>query len=422
MYKLSELTPEQRLFKQRIQIMRDPRFIALGPVMMLGKTVVDKREIMPNGQEFTAYTDGKDVYYGERFIADLDDRKLRFLILHETYHIALMQMIVWRHLFEQDPKMANIAADLVINNLLDNLAGSKADGFIEFIEGGALDHSFDNMDTGEIFRAMKGGAKPQAVGGGEPQDIDGHEVSSGAAGDGDGEESGDEGDGDGAKPTMSEKQLQELADQITQALRQGAQIAGRVGGSVDRSLQDMLAVTVDWREVLRDFVQTHAAGDDLSTWRRPARRWMARDIYMPSRYTEAVKRITLALDTSGSICDEQLRRALSEVKGVFESVTPEVVDVMYWDTSVAAHEVYDGASYDDIVNITKPKGGGGTRVRSVMEYMSAQDIKPDCMIIFTDGYVEDDWGGNEWPCPVLWCVSTKGMTAPTGKTLYVPAF
>lgn len=422
MYKLSELTPEQRLFKQRIQIMRDPRFIALGPVMMLGKTVVDKREIMPNGQEFTAYTDGKDVYYGERFIADLTDRKLRFLILHETYHIALMQMIVWRHLFEQDPKTANIAADLVINNLLDNLAGSKADGFIEFIEGGALDHGFDGMDTGEIFRAMKGGAKPQAVGGGEPQDIDGHEVGSGAAGDGDGDESGDEGDGDGAKPAMSEKQLQELADQITQALRQGAQIAGRVGGSVDRSLQDMLAVTVDWREVLRDFVQTHAAGDDLSTWRRPARRWMARDIYMPSRYTETVKRITLALDTSGSICDEQLRRALSEVKGVFESVTPEMVDVMYWDTSVAAHEVYDSASYDDIVNVTKPKGGGGTRVRSVMEYMSAQDIKPECLIIFTDGYVEGDWGGNEWPCPVLWCVSTKGMTAPTGKTLYVPAF
>ena len=47
--------------------------------------------------------------------------------------------------------------------------------------------------------------------------------------------------------------------------------------------------------------------------------------------------------------------------------------------------------------------------------------QPDCIIVFTDGYVESDWGGTAWPAPVLWCVSTKRLTAPTGKTLYVPA-
>jgi hypothetical protein len=58
----------------------------------------------------------------------------------------------------------------------------------------------------------------------------------------------------------------------------------------------------------------------------------------------------------------------------------------------------------------------------MLDYMNKEDIKPDCIIIFTDGFVERDWGGNQWPAPVLWCVSTKGLIAPFGKTLYVPAY
>jgi predicted metal-dependent peptidase len=112
---------------------------------------------------------------------------------------------------------------------------------------------------------------------------------------------------------------------------------------------------------------------------------------------------------------------MTEVKGVLDTVTPEMVDVIYWDDGVAGHEVYDNVSFDQIVNVTKPIGGGGTCVGAVREYMEAKDIKPDCVIIFTDGFVERDWGGDNWPCPLLWCVTTKGRMAPTGKTLHIPA-
>jgi predicted metal-dependent peptidase len=102
-------------------------------------------------------------------------------------------------------------------------------------------------------------------------------------------------------------------------------------------------------------------------------------------------------------------------------VHPEIVDVIYWDADVTAHEIYEGDQVQRLAESTKPKGGGGTRVGAMLDYMKAKDIRPDCIIIFTDGYVESDWGGDSWPAPVLWCVSTKGIVAPFGKTLYVPA-
>lgn len=416
-----QLKAEDRILKSRVLIMNDPRFIAIAGVMMIGQWSVSDAQDMPNGQKFTAYTTGKETIFGRKFVDGLTDAQLRFLILHETYHLMFMHMTVWRHLFDENPRFANIAADIVINNSLDHTAGHFADNFIEFIEGGALDHQYDGMDTGEVYRALLANAQQQQ----QQQQQDGD-------GDGDGKtgakgymtDEAQEIDGHGMSDDdmpMSDEELADLQEQVDTALRQGAQMAGKMGGSVDRTIADLMNVTVDWREVLRDFVRTNAAGDDLSTWRRPNRRWMARDIYMPSRYTEAVKRVVIGLDTSGSIGINQLRRAMTEVKGVFDVVMPECVDLIYWDSSVAGHETYDSASFDQIINVTKPVGGGGTRAGCVKDYLDAKGIKPDCILMFTDGYVERDWGGDNWPAPILWCVSEKHRVAPTGKTLYVPA-
>jgi hypothetical protein len=51
--------------------------------------------------------------------------------------------------------------------------------------------------------------------------------------------------------------------------------------------------------------------------------------------------------------------------------------------------------------------------------MSAQNIKPECAIILTDGHVGSDWGG-AWPCPVLFviCGGNK-VIAPVGKTIHI---
>ena len=50
--------------------------------------------------------------------------------------------------------------------------------------------------------------------------------------------------------------------------------------------------------------------------------------------------------------------------------------------------------------------------------MKEQQINPQAIIVFTDGYLGGDWG--TWDKPVLWCIIDNNSAAPTvGTTLNV---
>ena len=374
--------------------MRNESFTAISPILMIGSwSVVDD---MP-----TAATNGRDVLYGRKFVDGCDDKLLRFVVLHEYYHVMLQHMTTWAKLDKEDAKLSNIAKDMVINLMLKEADPSEQ--FLTVWEHAYCDPQYKGMDTGEVYRRLKNRSQPQG------QQMDEHRAG-GEAGEGDGEADG------GMKP-LSAAEAEAVTKAVDTALRQGALIAGKLGHGMARDVEALLEPVVPWQDVLRDWLKSTAKGEDLSTWRRPARRWLGQDLYLPSRYTESVERIVIGIDTSGSIGEEALRRALSEVAGACETVSPQMVDVIYWDAEVAAHEVYEGERVKDIANVTKPKGGGGTDARAMFDFMDKRGIKPEAVIMFTDGFTP--WP-RTLPCPVLWCISTKGLKAPVGETLYVP--
>ena len=64
-------------------------------------------------------------------------------------------------------------------------------------------------------------------------------------------------------------------------------------------------------------------------------------------------------------------------------------------------------------------GGGGTRVSSVNHYINENKINAECVIVFTDGYVENNI---EWTIssPTLWMITeNKDLDVPTGKKVMV---
>jgi predicted metal-dependent peptidase len=186
-------------------------------------------------------------------------------------------------------------------------------------------------------------------------------------------------------------------------------------GKVDRSIGDLLAPKVDWRDALRDFVTAFCQDKDVSTWRKPNRRWVDQDVYLPTLIGESVGPLVVAIDTSGSIGGEILDSFLSEVVGICKTVTPERIDLLYWDTRVAGHEKYEPDSFDSIMQSTKPAGGGGTDVCSVFEYVKQKAIKPEAIVVLTDGYTP-------WPesvgVPTLFAINTE-IVAPVGKTVRI---
>lgn len=381
-----QLTAEQRLSKAVIAIMQNPKYVALAGVMMIGERAI--KDDVP-----TACTNGRDEYYGRAFVDGLTDAELRFLVLHETYHKLYRHLTTWKHLYEDNAKRANMACDYVINQ---KIADDNTDGFAKVINGALIDPQFRDMDSAAVYKLLP-----------DQQDDD-------DGGDGGGL---DEHDWEGAQE-LSDTDKQELERELDEAIRQGAMAAGKTGGSLSRDIQDLLQPQVDWREVLRDFISATCSGNDYSTWARPNRRFMSSGVYMPSGISEKVDELVLAIDTSGSIGQRELTVFLTEVKKICDTVRPDVVRVLYWDTEVCRDEKYSAQNLDQLVTSTKPAGGGGTSVHCVPKYMQEHNIKPQAVICFTDGWLFDGWG--QWSSPILWCLLDNAKAKPdVGKYVNV---
>ena len=396
------LTEEQRLQKAVVDIMANTKYIALAGILMIGdRRIDDDAENCP-----TAYTNGKDERYGRAFVAKLNDAELRFLVLHECYHKLYRHLTTWQWMYQEHPQAANMACDYVINI---KLVDDNKDGFATMtgaLTMGCLDNKYRGWDSAKVFKDLKDQSQGQ---GGKGQ-------GQGQGGAGQGTGFDDHGWDEAQEMTPAERG--ELAREIDEAIRQGALMAGKVGSGGDRDLEALLQPQIDWREVLRDFITATCAGNDYSTWRRPNRRFIGAGVYLPSGISERIGEIVVAIDTSGSIGGRQLSAFLSEVKAIAETVNPDAVRVLYWDTGVCGDEVYVGDEVQRLVQSTKPKGGGGTMVECVPQYLQDKQIKAQCVIVLTDGYLGGSWG--QWNHPVLWTILDNERAVPDcGQAVHI---
>ena len=394
-----QLTAEQRVQKAVIAIMQNPKYVALAGILMLGERTVIDDPLIP-----TACTNGRDEMYNREFVSKLNDAELRFLILHESYHKLYKHLTTWKWIADINANEANICMDYVINV---KLRDDNKDGFATMtgeLTKGCFDEKYRGMDTAQVYHLRKkNGESEQPQGTGQGTGIDGENGSDSL------QESFDQHDWDGAKE-LSPQEQNDLARDIDEAIRQGALIAGKTGSGGDRDLVDLLKPQIDWREVLREFVVTTCTGNDYSTWKRPNRRYISAGVYLPSGISESIGELVIAIDTSGSIGNEELSRFLTEVKEICDTVHPDKVRILYWDTEVCGDEKYEMHELDDLVKSTKPKGGGGTNVECVPEYMTKEGVKPQACIVLTDGYLGGSWG--KWACPILWCIIDNDKTVP----------
>ena len=379
------LTSEQRVTKSHIAIMRSKQFCMFAGVLSVGK-------VMFSDEIPTACTNGRDVIYNPDFIKTLDDKELNFVVLHEALHKVYQHMHLWRKLFKEDGNLTNMAADYVVNYAIHE---ADTNNEITKMPSSALfDKQYANMTTKQIFDLLKQNGGGDGGGGGH-----------------------DTHDWEGAE-SLSDDEVKETIKQLDQALRQGEIIRSKMQGNKNRAVNEILEPKVNWREQLRDFVNATCRNKDRTSWKRPHKRFIGHDIYMPSMIGETIGKIVVGIDTSGSIGDKELSEFLTEVVAICDDVSPSSIELLYWDTHVAGHETYNQGDYKALVQSTKPAGGGGTHVGCVNQYIKDKRIEPEAIIILTDGYVEDDFGGN-WDYPTLWAITTKHITSPHGKTIHI---
>jgi len=404
------LTVEQRLQKAVVDIMGNDKYIALAGILMLGERTVDDKTP-------TACTNGRDEWYGREFVERLTDAELRFVVLHENYHKLYKHLKTWEHLWRICPPTTNQATDYTINV---KIADDNTDGFAVMPGGGLLDVRFRNMGTPQVFDIIRQEQEDEPEGGdGEGESGEGElgGESGNAPGGNNSPQGFDDHDWKGAQE-LTDGEQRELDRDIDEAIRQGALVAGKLGTGGDRDLKDLLKPQIDWREIMRDFITTHCAGSDFSTWRKPNRRFVGAGYYMPSGISERVEELVIAGDMSGSIGDREVSVILTETKSICDTVHPEAVRLLYWDTKVCADEKYEGPEIDNIVTSTRPAGRGGTDVSCVPQHMADNNISPQAVIIITDGDLYGGWG--QWNCPVLWVIiDNKNAKPDCGVAIHV---
>ncbi len=327
----------------------------------------------------TMGVDGKSIYVNLNYIATLSPIETIGVLVHECLHLC------WNHVTrrgQRDPLLWNYAGDYAINPII------KKEGFT--LPPNVLDESrFHNMTAYEIYNILE---KEQPITENYYMDLMDKNLSA------------------ADKKTIEHRAKTTLAKAI--------QVAGKsVPDAIKKDLDTIFDPSAPWENILREFMHTHL-GDDDSTWRRPNKRYIHEDIYLPTLQGLKLPKLEVMLDTSGSIYNETdlLNKFTHEVNSIITDLLPEEVSVSCVDTSVQSHNIYEEGELPNY----KIVGGGGTDFQSYFDGLLKQNY-PACIIVFTDLYA-NGLPPLGYPIPILWCVynnNTPNLAGIAGNNVKV---
>jgi predicted metal-dependent peptidase len=162
------------------------------------------------------------------------------------------------------------------------------------------------------------------------------------------------------------------------------QYGGGAGGAW-RWAKEILEPTIAWEPILASAVRRAlgwTTGRAEYTYTRRSRRQSALPNVVLPGTRRPVATIAFIIDTSGSVDDQLLSRALGEVDGALRSlgVSDSAVTVLACDAAVLAVSRVRSAR-DTVL-----AGGGGTDMRVGIRVASELKPRPDVIVVFTDGY------------------------------------
>jgi predicted metal-dependent peptidase len=357
----------------------------------------------------TVATDAKTFFYNEHYINALQPEHLAFVLAHEGLHCALSHFARRQH---RDPRRWDIACDLAINALL-------VDDGLQAPPGYLCDLGFKGMTAEEIYPSVhdqfdksedqhawqdpdqeaedsqqqntKERTTPELNQQDQPAPLTTNKG---------GQES--QGLAPRPEPLLPDEQ-ESLSQQWQQRMAGAAQLAmqaGKMSGEMARLIDHLLQPQLPWRNLLAHYL-TNLARDDYS-YSRPSARRGEPAIY-PSLRSAQVN-ISVAVDTSGSIADEELQEFLSEINAIKSQVQARIT-LLACDAELATEEPQVFDPWEKLELPGRFHGGGGTSFKPVFKWQQKQDQMPDVLVYFTDA--EGEFPEYCPAYPVLWLVKGK---------------
>ncbi len=381
----------------------------------------------------TTATDARKLYYNPQYIEQLDLMQTQFALAHEALHCALSHFARRQH---RDIHRWDLACDYAINPLLindgltpppgalydDSFEGMTAEEIYPSIEENSEEQPMDRHLYDEQNQADRGqgrdnehlNAPPKQDSGQAQQDRkkqNREKQQNDNDKNGKQESSQTPNEQDQQQPQQGAPQPEPLTPQERENLStqwqqrlagaaQQAMQAGKLGGAMARLVDHMLEPQLPWRNLLAHYI-TSVARDDYSYSRPSTRR--GDPAVFPSLRSGQVS-IMVALDTSGSISDEEISEFLNEIDAIKSQVRAQVT-LHACDAALCEDGPWYYEPWEEFSLPRKFKGGGGTSFKPVFQWLEQQDLQPDLVVYFTDA--EGEFPEYEPPCPVLWLVKGR---------------
>ena len=122
--------------KTKLQVRRECQFFG---ALMLFASIKETTKLD------TAATDGRDIFFNKKFLESLTSSEQNALMLHEVLHMALLHV---QRRQSRDPYIWNIAADIVVNDLIQRNTSFKLP------KGAVIDHAYRDKSVEYIYEAL----------------------------------------------------------------------------------------------------------------------------------------------------------------------------------------------------------------------------------------------------------------------------
>jgi len=194
-----------------------------------------------------------------------------------------------------------------------------------------------------------------------------------------------------------------------------AKLRGDVPAGLERLVEDLVKPKINWRTVLRRYFSQLIPYD--YTYSKPHKKSEAVGVYIPAIKKEGME-LAVAIDTSGSISEEDLRDFVSEMAGIVQQCNATVWAII---CDCEVYSVNKVRNISELKNI-KIKGGGGTSHIPVFEELKKnpklKNVK--VLVALTDGYTEVPKRPPQG-LTTFWVISRDGIKEkmPFGVTVFM---
>ena len=367
---------EDEVVRFKMQLLRKMPFY--GDIIM-------RLPITPNDSISTAQTNGRSIEYSSKFFSKLSSGQRNFVIMHEIFHVLLFHC---SRKNERRPQIWNTAADMIVNSMLMRLMADMRSVSIDFEKPNEGIFAFvkpeetvENVyarllqDNKGIFSSSKkvrvkmypyGPGRPMPVN--APEDIIIVEVSDTAPIEDDTEEAG-----------LSK---QAILDIIRESAAKNRSSLGSY--FVPKQIFGLVeSKKLKWQVLLRDFLIDEA--NEETSYATPERKYIHMDLIIPGygTYEEKLEEVWAFVDSSGSIGANEMSQFLTQLYRISREFKC-IFNICYWDTEIT--DIYRKITNEKDILKSTPRHSGGTNINCVYRWIQDNKLKPDVMLILTDGY------------------------------------